>query len=394
MKTMFFCKHKIIRLSLMASMFILIFTMLSCIDDLGTIAPSSPTSVKVGLILPFDYQIGTKYGAELAMSEINKDGGILGVPLELVIKDNQDNPELSAKLAEELITKNKVTAIVGPNYSSNALKVAPVAQKYKVPMVATTATNPSVTDSGEFVFLSSFSDNFQGKVMANFARDSLRAQTAALLADEGDAYVVGLSQIFEDNFKALGGNIVASETYSAGDTDFTIQLTAIAAQAPDIIFMPGFVPEVPLAIKQARTIPQKGASGITATFLGGDGWEDSDLVEIAGNAIEDCYFSNLFSHETEDATARDFVQSYRSMFGITPNAAAALGYDAVKLVVTAMRRAGSVNKNAIRDELANTRGYKGATTLLDYNERRHPRKSAVIMHIQNGQVKFYKQIEP
>jgi len=390
---LFVSKHKIARLSLLASLLIVVYVMLGCVDVEQIITPVATDAIKVGLIVPFELEISTKYGAQLAMAQINQEGGILGLPLELVIKDNQNSPELSAKLAEELITQDGVVALVGPNYSRNALSVAPVAQSHKVPMVATTATNPAVTE-GDFVFLAAFSDDFQGEVMANFARGSLRAQTAALLIETGDAYVVGLSRIFEENFTALGGRIAASETYSTGDTDFTAQLTAIAAEAPDVIFMPGFVPEVPLAIKQARTIPQKGASGIIATFLGGDGWENPDLVKEGGAAIEDSYFSSLFSSETSDASAITFVQSYQSMFGIVPDGAAAMGYDAVKLVATAMRRAGSLKNTAIRDELVATRGYKGATSLLSYNENRHPKKSAVIMRIQNGRVRFHQQVEP
>jgi len=388
-------KHKTLQLILLASLLIAMCVVLGCLEDMQQITtPSAPDTIKVGLVVPLELQVVTKYAAELAMAQVNQEGGILRHPLELVIRDNQNNPELSAKLAEELITQDGVVALVGPNYSRNALKISPVAQRYGVPMVATTATNPAVTEAGDFVFLAAASDTFYGEVMARFARESLKSQTAALLTDEEDPYVAGLSRIFEENFSALGGRIVASEIYSAGDTDFTAQLTAIAAEAPDVIFMPGFVPEVPLAVKQARTIPQKGASGITATFLGGDGWDDPDLVKMGGAAIENCYFSGFFSPDSADPSACDFVQSYRSMFGIVPDGPAAMGYDAVKLVATAMRRAGSVDKAAVRDELAATRGYKGATMLLSYDENRHPKKSTVIMRIQDGRVRFHQQVEP
>lgn len=351
-----FFRHPTVQFSFLASLLIVMCAMLGCVDSPTTIiTPSSPPTIKVGLILPVELQVSTKYGAELAVSQINQqEGGVLGSHIELVVKDNQNDSELAAWLAGKLITEDDVVAIIGPNFSRNALKVAPVAQSYGVPMVATTATNPAVTEAGDFVFLAAFADTFQGEVMARFARESLEAQTAALLTQEGDPYSEELSSIFEENFAALGGKIVASETYSTGDTDFTSQLTAIAKEAPDVVFMPGFVPEVPLAIKQARTISQKGASGITATFLGGDGWDDADLAKMGGATIEGSYF-----RETQDETARDFVWSYQSMFGMPPDSHAALGYDAVKLVATAMRRAGSLEKTAIRDELAATRSYKG-----------------------------------
>lgn len=241
-------KHKTLQLSLLASLLIAVCVIFGCVDDVEQIVtPSAPDTVKIGLVIPMELEIGTRYGAQLAMSQINQEGGILGCPLELVIKDGQDNPELFAKLAEELITKDGVVALVGANFSRNALKVGPVAQRYGVPLVTTTPTNPAVTEAGDFVFIAAFSDEFQGEVMARFARESLRAQTAALLTDKADPYVEGLSKFFEESFTALSGRIVASEIYSAGDTDFTEQLTAIAQEAPDVIFMPGFAPEVPLA---------------------------------------------------------------------------------------------------------------------------------------------------
>ena len=356
--------------------------------------PGAPDTIKIGLVLELPSQITTQYGAQLAVAQINQEGGVLGFPLELVVKSNDDDPVRSAQVAEELITQDNVAALIGPNFSRNAIEVGKVAQRLETPLVATTATNPMVTAAGNFVFLAAFSDNFQGEVMARFAREELNAQTAALLAQAEELYSTGLSDIFEANFTALGGTIVAREFYAGGDTDFTAPLTAIADQAPDVIFMPGFVPEVPLAAKQARTIPQRNAAGITATFLGADGWDDPDLVPMGDKAIEGGYFSNLFAPETQDETGREFVRAYRSMFGITPDGLAAMGYDALRLVATAMRRAGAADKAAVRDQIAATRGYKGATSLLSYDENRHPTKSAVILTIQDGRVRFHQQVEP
>jgi len=376
--------------------------------------------VKIGLILEAEANMEPRYGAELAMIEINQAGGVLGLPIALidgiqptteagfpsdtygphqqtgqimggimgfpiglVIKDNQDDPGLSEQMAEELITKDEVIAIIGPSYSRNALSVSPVAQRFGVPLVTTSATNPNVTAPGDFVFMASFADTFQGEVMARFARESLNAETVALLIEAGDPYVEDLAQIFGENFVNLGGRIVAEEFYAGGDTDFKPQLEAIAAEAPDIVFMPGFAPEVPLAVKQARTIPQKGASGIVATFLGGDGWDNPDLITIGGRALDGCYFSTMFSAESPDEAVQNFARAYQSIFGILPDVDAAMGYDALRLVATAIRRAGSLDKEAIREQLAMTSGYSGATYIRSYNENRHPIKSAVIMRMNS-----------
>jgi branched-chain amino acid transport system substrate-binding protein len=406
--------------------------------------------IKVGMIVEAGLPSGVsaRYGAQLAMYEINQSGGVLGIPIELltdgettqhvvsddvygprigaddgdgdvygpptpgdageimggilgfpiglVFRDNEDDSMLSAKLVDELITQDKVVAIIGSNRSRNALEMAPVAQLRRVPMMAAGATNPDITKPGDYVFMSSFDDRFQAGVLARFARQSLKADTAALLTQVGDPYPESLSAFFEESFIAAGGGIVAKETYSKGDTDFTSQLTAIAAEAPDVIFAPNYVPELPLTIKQARTIPQRNAAGITATFLGGGSWEDPDLVPMAGDAIEGSYFTTDFSPDATgtDESGRDFVRSYQSMFGMTPDSNSAIGYDAFKLVATAIRRAGSVDKEAIRDQLAATSGYSGATYIERYDQDRHPIKGAVIMQIRNGQFEFHQYVEP
>jgi branched-chain amino acid transport system substrate-binding protein len=420
--------------------------------------PLEDRVIKVGMIVEAGLPSGVsaRYGAQLAMYEINQSGGVLGIPIELltdgettqhvvsddvygpriggddgdgevygpptpgdpgeimggilgfpiglVFRDNEDDSMLSAELVEELISQDGVVAIIGPDYSRNALKAAPVAQSYRVPMVATGATNPDITKAGEYVFMAAFADTFQGEVMARFARESLRAHTAALLTQEGDPYTEGLSRFFEESFIELGGDIVTKQTYpkprdpsrtrGVEEIDFTSQLKAIASEEPDVVFMSGFVPEVPQAIKQARTIPQGNTSGITATFLGGDSWEDPDLITIAGDAVEGCYFSTSFSPDTPDESGHDFVRSYQSMFGMTPDSNSAIGYDAFKLVATAIRRAGSVDKEAIRDQLAATSGYSGATYIERYDQDRHPIKGAVIMKIENGQFEFHQYVEP
>jgi len=382
------------RLSLLISLVVVVVAMLSCDDVQQVLKPGTPNTIKIGVIIPQNRFVDTRYGVQLALSEINAQGGIFGMLLELVFKDNQAEPELSAQVTEELITRDGVVAILGGLFSTNTVRMAPVAQLHGIPMMAIGATNPAVTEAGDKVFLAAFADTFQGKVMAQFATQELNAETAAILTQAEDVYSVGLSQFFEDNFTALGGQIVAQEVYSAGDTDFTEQLTRIGAADPDVIFMPGFSPEVQLAVAQARTIPQRNSSGITATFLGGDGWGFEELSTQERIILEDSYFSDHFSPETPDAEGRAFVSAYRALFGIPPNGLAALGYDALRLVATAMRRANSTAPQAVRDAIAATRDYKGATSLSRYNENRHPQKSTVIMKIDGGRIKLHQQVEP
>ena len=381
------------RFFIVFSSVLLSFVLTSC-DIVQNVINSSESRLQVGLIHSADRRISTKYGAQLALAQINAEGGIFGQPLYLLVRDSQGDAKSAAQAAEQLISQQGVAAIIGPNFSGNAAQVAEVAQRLSTPMVATTATNPEVTAAGDFVFLAAFADTFQGQVMASFARQQLKARTVALLIEKNNLYVEGLAQIFAENFTNYGGRVVAEETYTAGDTEFREQLTTIAGQEPDIIFAPGFAPEVPLAVKQARTIPQRNSSGITATFLGGDGWESQNFLDSADQEMNGSYFSSMFSTETEKGEALDFIKSYRSMYGISPDKAAAMGYDALKLVATAMRRAGTAQKDVLRDEIAATRGYEGATSVWQYDQNRHPKKSAVIFRVNNGRMEFHQQIQP
>jgi branched-chain amino acid transport system substrate-binding protein len=192
----------------------------------------------------------------------------------------------------------------------------------------------------------------------------------------------------------LGGAVVNIEYYSEGDTNFITQLESIAVNAPDVIYMPGFPPEVPIAINQARTIPQENATGITATFLGGDGWDFVELITMGGVAVEGSYYTAFYAIDSPMGNNKNFIDAYQYMFGTDPEVDAALGYDALRLIGTAIRRAGSLDTAAIRDELAETYDYRGATHIRRYDESRHPEKSIVIKCIRKGKAYCYQVVEP
>ena len=353
-------------------------------DDGGTI--------KIGFMYTRETRSNSLNGAELAALQLNGEGGVHGREIEIIARGNISEIEQAAELAEELIIREGVSAIVGPNRSLYAVAIGAVAQRHGIPMVTTTATNPSVTAAGDFVFMAAFTDDFQGKVMAQFARQDLGAKTAAVLTRRESLYSEGLSQTFIDNFTALGGGVVHAQFYMVGDTDFTAQLTAIAEAAPDVFFLPGFASEIPLVVQQAKTLD------ITGILLGGDSWDNAVLISDNSEILEGSFFSSLFSADvapgdlSEDAD--QFITAYASIFKVPPAGGAALGYDGVRLVVQAMRQADDLTSMAIRDQLAATMDYSGATFISSYDENRHPNKSAVINQIVNGEAQFYKLIEP
>ena len=358
--------------------------------------------IKIGFLHTAPDRNNSRYGAELATLQLNEGGGVQGVPVQLIargiptqrfVSEDINDTEYVTELALELIDKEKVSAIVGPNRSTYAVVVGGIAQNHGIPMMATSATNPSVTAAGNFVFMAAFTDDFQGRAMATFALQDLEAKTAAVLTHRGDVYSEGLSETFIESFIAHGGEVVADEFYTAGDTDFTAQLTVIAEATPDVIFSTGFLPEVPLVVQQARD-----EIGITATFIGGDAWDNAALIEAAGTVIDGSFFSSGFSAEAEPSDlgedAYQFVAAYTAMFGMLPDGGAALGYDALRLVVEAMRRVDNLTPVAIRDQLAATMNYSGATFISGYDENRHTSKSVVMKRVVDGKVQFYKLIEP
>ena len=359
-------------------------------------------TVKIGFIYTTPNRNNSRYGAELAVNELNEEGSVRGSPIELVphgiptqrlLSENVSDTEYVAGITEELITKDGVTAIAGPNRSTHAVVVGEIAQRYGIPMITTGATNPAVTAAGNFVFMAAFTDDFQGKVMAQFAVEDLKAETAAVLTHAGDVYSEGLSKTFISNFTAYGGEVVTEQFYMAGDTDFTAQLTAIAESMPDAVFCTGFIPELPLVVRQARE-----EIGITATFLGGDSWDNPGLIPGAGTAVDGSFFSSPFSVKADPSDlgedAQRFISAYTGMFNEVPDGGAALGYDAVRLLVQAMRRAPDLEPTAIRDQIAATSDYSGATLISGYDENRHTAKSAAINRIVDGEVQFYKLIQP
>ena len=377
--------------------------LLGCERISQVVQPEATTTVpeatlKIGVIQPSNTFTTFSQGAETARVQINEMGGVLGMQVEFISRDNQPiateppTPEASVTAAKELIEMENVFALLGPVYSTNSIEVGPIAQQAQRLMLPG-STGSNVPAVGDYVFLISVPNPFQGKVMANFAMnpDELGAKTAATINESGDVYTTDLVQAFEAAFQAIGGEIVHSGAYSAGDTDFAALLTEIHAAAPDVIFCPGFQPDVPLLISAARN------AGITSTFLGGSTWDDRERFHsiLADNSILDgSYYPTNFSVATPDADVQEFVGSYTALYGSPPDGIAASGYDAMRLLARAIETAGSLDRVAVRDAFAAVSGYKGATTISHYDENRHPVKSLTLQTISGGQVEHYKVIEP
>jgi branched-chain amino acid transport system substrate-binding protein len=327
-------------------------------------------------------------GTQLAIDDLNAAGGVLGKKLELHMEDDQSQAGQPATVVRKLISSDGVVAILGEVASSRSLEAAPICQENKIPMISPSSTNPKVTETGDYIFRVCFIDPFQGTVMANFALNSLHLKNVAVLTDVKSDYSLGLAKFFKEGFVADGGKIIAEENYSGGDKDFNAQLTAIKAQNPDGIFVPGYYTEVGLIALQTRQL------GISVPLFGGDGWESSALVPIGGAALEGDYFSTHFSPQDTTPAVQNFVKEFQAKYDETPDAMAALGYDSAMILAAAMKTAGTTDGAKVRDALATTKNFPGVTGIITIDANRNASKPAVILTIKNGQFQYVQTVQP
>jgi branched-chain amino acid transport system substrate-binding protein len=329
---------------------------------------------------------------ELLAAQVNKAGGLKvgdkAVAIKLFIEDNEDKAESAAAAAQKLISQNNVLAIIGPNASGNAIPAAQICEDAKVIMISPWSTNPKTTEGKKFVFRACFIDDFQGQVMAKFARDNLQTQTAAVLYDVASEYNKGIAEFFKKFFEAAGGKVVAFESYTKDDKDFSSQLTIIKAANPDVLFLPNYYNEVPLQVQQARRL------GIDCPIIGSDSWGSAELLTLGGANLEGCYFSTHYAPDIATPTAQKFIQAYEAKYGKKPDDVAALTYDAGRLLCAAITQAGSLDRQKVRDALAAIQEFPGVTGQMKFQGGGDPIKSAVILQIKDGKFNYFSSVQP
>lgn len=326
-------------------------------------------------------------GVSLAVQEINAHGGIAGHPLELITLDDQGRSEEATTAVSKLIHKNKVHAIIGSSASSRSLAMAAIAQNQQIPMITPTSTHPKITQTGDFIFRVCFMDSFQGRVIAEFALQKLKARKVAILRDIKSDYSLGLAEFFLQTFQEGKGSIVVEQSYSSGDADFKSQLTSIRGKSPDAIFIPGYYADAALIARQAREL------GIQVPILGGDGWSSPQLLEIGGEAMNKSYFADHFSNEDPAPQIQNFVKEFQKSFHVIPNGLAALGYDSLAVLADAFQRAKTTQSRPVRLALANTVLYQGITGRITIDQERNARKAAYILGVEHGKVKVVEKVE-
>jgi branched-chain amino acid transport system substrate-binding protein len=333
-----------------------------------------------------------KNAALMAAEEINAAGGLdvggTKYQVKMLVEDNEDKAESAAAAAQKLINQNKVLGMIGPNASRNAIPAASVAESSKVPMISPWSTNVKLTAGKSYVFRACFIDDFQGVVCAKFSLSTLAAKTAAVLYDVASEYNKGIAEVYKKSFEENGGKIVAFETYTTGDKDFSAQLTKIVAANPAVLFLPNYYSEVPLQVQQALRVGYKGK------ILGSDSWGSAEIIKLGGKDMEGHYFSTHYAADIATPEAQKFISAYKAKYGSVPDDVAALTYDAVGLMCLAIKTAGKVDRQAVRDALASIKEFKGVTGQMQFKGTGDPVKSAVIIQIKDGQFKYFETAKP
>jgi len=356
----------------------LLFVVVFCAAGMAFAAGAQDAdTVTIGAIFPLSGSVAfygneSRDGALLAIEEINAAGGLLGKKLALLSEDDEGDAAKAVNALTKLTSRDKVSFIIGSSTSGPTQAMSTLAQKNKVVLISPSATNVNVTKSGDYIFRACFIDPFQGVVGADFAYGTLKSRRAAILYDAGADYNTGLAESFRNQFKAVGGQIVADEAYQSGDVDFNAQITRIRAANPDVVYLPNYYNDVSLQAKQLRD------QRVTCALVGGDGWDS--LTDNAGDEILNGFWSSGFASDTTDAKGVIFVKAFQARFNRPASQFAALGYDAMMLIIDGIKAAGSFDPSLVKDAMAKLSG-SYVTGNIRFDKDRNPIKGAAILEI-------------
>jgi branched-chain amino acid transport system substrate-binding protein len=371
---------------------------------LGACAPAAPQSIKIGVNAEITGDIpkvgeGTKFAAEMWLEEI---GGVITVggneyTVELVIEDNEAKGESAAAVNTKLITQDEVLVIVGPQASKQAVPAGAVANDLQTPMISPWSTNPNTTLDRPWVFRTPFLDPFQGPVVANFINEEFGFTKAGVLYDVASDYPKGLSEFFQKGWEEIhgAGSVVAFESFTTGDADFSAQLTKIMDAGAEFIFAPQYYNEVALIVQQAHEL------GFEGPIVGSDSWGSAELMNLCGDDCKGLFFSTHYAAEGATGATKIFIDKYNAKYGYVPDDVGALTWDAFNIVKQAIEDCGNItgdlqaDRTCVRDAMAKIKEFPGITGSMTFTEEGDPIKCAVIVKIsEEGKFAFYKQVCP
>ena len=353
---------------------------------------TKPETIKIGGMVPLTgalaiYGVTTTNGAELAVKEINENGGILGKKIEYIMLDTKGD-STEAVMAYNKLVDEKVAGIIGEITSKPTLAVAEVAVQDNMPLITPTGTQVDITEAGPNVFRVCFTNPYQGKVLAITSKERLGADTVAVMLNNSSDYSDGITKAFIEESEKLGMKVMGVEGYSDRDKDFRPQLTKLAAMNPDVVLIPEYYEQAALIATQAREV------GVKSIFVGSDGWDGiaKTLDKSSYSAIENSYFTNHFSMEDQSEKIQNFLKDYRETYKEDPSAFSALGYDAIYMMKSAIEKAGTTDKQKVVDALKGIE-YDGITGYLTFDDHNNPVKAVTVLKIENGKYIFDSKVK-
>jgi branched-chain amino acid transport system substrate-binding protein len=372
---------------------------------LGACAPGGGAeTIKIGINAPITGDIpkvgeGTKFAAEMWLEDIGGEMSVGGktYQVELVIEDNESKGESAAAVNTKLITQDEVLAIVGPQASKQAVPAGGVANDLKTPMISPWSTNPNTTLDRPWVFRTPFLDPFQGPVVAGFVTEEFGFTKAGVLYDIASDYPKGLAEFFKQAWEEQNGagSVVAFESFTTGDSDFSAQLTKIKDAGAEFFFTPQYYNEVPLIVQQAHEL------GWDAPIVGSDSWGSAETVELCGADCYGLFFSTHYAAAGATGATKEFIDRYNEKYGYVPDDVGALTWDSMMIIQKAIQDCGEItgdlekDRECVRNALANIKDFDGITGKMTFTEQGDPIKCAVIVQISDaGEFEFYKQVCP
>lgn len=353
---------------------------------------SDSDTIRIGGLAPLtgdaaSYGVAVNNAIQMAVEDINANGGIDGKQIEYIYYDEKGDTTEATNAYNKLVQDDKVVAIIGDVTTKPTLAVAQTSQQDNIPIITATATAAEVTLTGSNIFRACFTDPFQGELMASYASEKLGATKVAVLSDMADDYSSGIAEAFVAKAEELGMQVVADEKYQDGDVDFKSQLTNIKGQNPDVLFLPVYYEDLRLISAQAKEV------GVTAQLCGADGWDSVLTDNFDSSVLNGGVFCSQYSTESTDERVQSFISAYKEKYEMDPNMFAVLAYDATNMMAQAISDAGSTDSQAIIDAMAALE-YDGLTGHMTFDEDRNPKKSAVIVSIQDNAYKFVENYDP
>ena len=319
-------------------------------------------TIKIGFFAPVTGPAAAdgasaQHAVELAVKEVNAAGGIRGKKVELIVYDDRFSPQEAVAIANKLIEKDQVAGVVSGSYSGPTRVTAPIFAKAGVPMVAGYAVHPDVTKAGESNFRNGFLGEVEGGAAGEYAVKVLKSKTPAVIYMDND-FGREISAGFIKRAEKLGATIVARQVYKfPGEKDFRPFLTRIKEAKPDLIFAAGYYNEAALIVRQAKEL------GITVQILGEEGFDSPKFIELAGKDAEGVIIATNLDRDDPRPVVQNFLKNYKQAYNYDPDMVGASSYDAFKILVAAIEKAGTDRKAVIK-ALMETRDYNGLTGKL------------------------------